>query len=134
MNRPLPEIDPDSRPFWEAATRHELAFQRCEDCGRAVFYPRNICPHCQGQRLTWTTSAGRGTIHSYTVARKPAGPAFVDLVPLTVALIDLDEGYRMMSNVLGDPDRVSIGATVAVTFEEIGEGVTLPVFELVEDS
>lgn len=134
MNRPLPEIDADSRPFWDGASRSELLYQRCKDCRKAVFYPRNICPHCQSPRLAWERSSGRGVVHSYTVARKPAGPAFAGLVPLVVALVDLEEGFRMMSNVVGDPDRVRIGAAVTVTFEPIGEGIALPVFELANES
>jgi len=130
MNRPLPEIDPDSKPFWDGTAQSELRFQRCADCHSAIFYPRNICPFCHSQQLDWETSAGRGTVYSFTVARKPAGPAFADAVPMTIGLVDVEEGFRMMSNILGDPDRVAIGARVRVVFRPAGENVVLPLFEL----
>jgi uncharacterized OB-fold protein len=128
--RPQPEIDAESRPYWEGAARSELRYQRCTACGRAVFYPRAVCPHCHADTLTWQVSRGLGTVYTYTVARRPAGPAFEGRVPLVIALVDLDEGYRMMSNVVGDPGAVRIGARVRVAFEPLGEGTALPVFEL----
>ena len=131
-DKPLPIIDEDSRPYWEAAKRHELMMPRCNDCGKFVFYPRIHCPHCKGTSLTWQKLSGRGTIYSYTVPRVPITPAYKDSVPYVVALIDLDEGPRMMANIIDcDPEQVSIGARVEVVFQDVTDEVTLPQFRLV---
>jgi uncharacterized protein len=129
-DRPLPVIDDDSRPYWDAAREHRLLIQRCDGCGRAVFYPRSVCPYCGSAALTWFAAAGTGTVHSYTVAHRPAGPAFADAVPLVVALIDLDEGARMLSNVRADPGAMTVGARVRVWYDDVTPEVTLPKFDL----
>jgi uncharacterized OB-fold protein len=130
--------DSDSRPFWEGLAEGELRIQRCRSCGKAVFYPRAICPHCHAEQLEWITASGRGTIYTYTVLHQAFG-AFAADVPFVVALIDLEEGVRMMSRITdstggtGAPlERVTIGAAVQVTFAGVGDGVTLPYFHLVE--
>jgi Predicted nucleic-acid-binding protein containing a Zn-ribbon len=127
--RPLPAIDDESRPYWEAAREHRFVLQRCGACGKHVFYARALCPHCHAAELEWVEASGRGTIHSYTVARRPAGPAFADRVPYVCVLVDLEEGPRMLSNlIVDDVDSVRVGQPVRVAFEDVGE-VTLPVFE-----
>lgn len=128
--KPLPVIDDDSRPYWDGAREHRLLIQRCGDCARAVFYPRSVCPHCGGLRLEWFEAAGTGTVHSYTVARRPAGPAFIDDVPLVVALVELDEGVRLLSNVRARPEEMAIGARVRVWFDDVTPELTLPKFDL----
>lgn len=129
--KPLPVIDDDSRPYWDAAREGRLMIQRCGACDRAVFYPRGVCPHCGSLDLTWIEAAGTGTVHSYTVARRPAGPAFAGDVPLVVALIELDEGVRILSNVRAEPEQMAIGARVRVWFDPVSPEVTLPKFDLV---
>lgn len=132
-NRPLPVRDADTLPFWNAARAHRLDIQRCGACGRTNFYPRAICPHCHADELDWVTSAGTGTIHSYTVARRPAGPAFARLVPYVIVLVDLDEGVRMLSNLITtDTESVRIGDRVRVVFEDQSDEVSLPMFEVME--
>jgi uncharacterized protein len=127
--RPLPLIDDESRPFWGATRERRLAIQRCGACGKHVFPPRALCPHCHEATLEWVDATGRGSVYSYTVARRPAGPWFADKVPYVVAIVELDEGVRMLSNlVVGDPSSARIGQRVRVTFEDVGE-VTLPLFE-----
>jgi uncharacterized OB-fold protein len=134
-NRPLPLVDADSEPFWAAAAEHSLRIPRCRSCDRHIFYPRALCPHCHSDDLEWTEVSGLGTIYSFTVARRPAGPAFADAVPYVVILVDLDEGARMMSNlVTDDVETVRIGQRVRVEFEDAGEGVALPVFRLLEEA
>lgn len=130
--KPLPAQDAGSRRYWQAAREHRLEIPRCLDCERHHFYPRELCPHCSSPRLEWSEVSGRGTIYSFTVARRPAGPAFRDEVPYVVALVELEEGPRMLSNVVGaDPDSVAIGQPVRVVFEDVTEEVTLPKFEVV---
>ena len=130
--KPLPVIDAESAPFWEAAKAHKLVLQHCTDCGKFIHYPRAVCPHCNGQSLDWRDASGEGTIHSFTVARRPAGPAFKEDVPYVIVLVDLKEGPRMMSNlVTDDVDGVKIGLAVEVTFDDVTEEITLPKFRIV---
>lgn len=134
MDRPLPVIDTDTAPFWQAARENKLLIQRCRACGEHVFYPRSICPHCHRLELDWVEVSGRGRIYSYTVARRPAGPAFVEAVPYVLVLVDLEEGPRMLSNLqVGDVDSVRIGQRVQAGFEQVNDEVTVPVFTIVPE-
>jgi uncharacterized OB-fold protein len=129
MDRPLPAIDDETRPYWDAAREGRLVLQRCTACGRHVFYARALCPHCHRGPLEWVDASGGGEVYSFTVARRSASPAFAHLVPYVVALIDLDEGVRMLATLrVDDPEQARVGQRVRVAFEELGE-VTLPVFE-----
>lgn len=131
--KPLPVIDPGTRPFWDAAKDHRLMIPKCRDCGEYHFYPRELCPHCHSDRLDWRDVSGRGEVYSFTVARRPAGPAFADDVPYIVAMIALAEGPRMLTNILvDDVETVGIGAKVRVHFEDVTEDVTLPKFVLAD--
>lgn len=132
-DRPLPVPDSDSRPYWEAAARHEFQLPYCTPCQRYFFIPRVLCPRCHSEQIEWRPASGNGVIYSYTISRRPAGPAFADRAPYVVALIDLEEGPRMMSNVLTDDvEGVRIGQRVQVEFEDVGE-VSLPVFRVVNE-
>jgi len=129
--RPLPTLsEPDTRPFWEATKQHELRYQVCDDCGGVVFFPRRHCPHCMGFNLSWKTSKGEGMIYTYTVIRQIGHPAFRERAPYVVAWIDLDEGFRMLSNVVvenGDVEKIEIGQRVRVTWED-HDDISLPLF------
>jgi len=127
--RPLPDLrELDTRPFWEAARQHELRYQVCNACGGVVFYARRHCPHCMSFDLRWETSRGEGTVYTYTVVRQIGHPFFRERLPYVVAWIDLDEGFRMLSNVIADDvDRVAIGQRVRVGWEDYDD-VSLPVF------
>ncbi len=130
--KPLPVRDAESAPFWEAAKAHKLMLQHCTGCDRFIHYPRAVCPHCNGPSMDWRDASGEGTIHSFTVARRPAGPAFKEDVPYVVVLVDLKEGPRMMSNlVTDDVDGVKIGQAVEVLFDDVTEEITLPKFRVV---
>lgn len=129
--KPLPVIDPDSEPFWTAARAHRLLLKHCAACGLHHFYPRELCPHCHSDRVDWSESKGAGTVYSYTVAHRAAGPAFKADAPYVVAVVELDEGPRMMTNIIGcPPDAVSIGARVEVVYDDVTAEVTLPKFQL----
>lgn len=128
--RPLPKPDQDSVVYWEAARRHELLLQQCGDCQKFRFYPRSVCPHCLSDKFQWRQSAGRGKVYSFTVIHRAPFPAFRDKVPYVLALIELSEGVRMMTNVIGcEPDKVEIGLPVELTFEDLTEEITLPQFK-----
>ena len=123
--RPVP--DADTEPFWAGIQAGELRLQRCDACGSAVFYPRAVCPHCLGASLAWFTASGDGTIYSYTVAHRAFGE-FADQAPFTVALVDLDEGVRMMTRITGaGPGGVRIGQRVRMTVATVGDAA-LPCF------
>ncbi|WP_405658701.1 Zn-ribbon domain-containing OB-fold protein [Streptomyces sp. NBC_01166] len=126
--------DAETQPFWDGIAAGELRLQRCGDCDRAVFYPRALCPHCFGERLDWVTSPGTGTVYSYTVAHRAFSPSAGD-PPYTVALIDLDEGVRMMSRIVGGAP-VRIGDRVELEITRLGgeESPALPCFRVKESA
>jgi uncharacterized OB-fold protein len=128
---PQPVADTDSRPYWEGLARGELLIQRCEACQRNIFYPRSICPHCFSDRLAWVKASGKGTIYSYTVAHTAFG-VFAAEAPYVVAIVELEEGVRMMTRLVGAPrEQIAVGKPVQITFETLAEDVTLPYFKLV---
>lgn len=129
--KPQPVIDPGTKPFWDAAREHRLLLPRCRSCGEHHFYPRELCPHCYSDDLEWVDASGKGEVYSYTVARKPAGPAFAADVPYVIAMIRLDEGPRMLTNIVtSDVEGVRIGARVKVSFDDVTPELTLPKFRL----
>lgn len=137
MTRPTPPANPVSARYWDAARRHELVIQRCRRCDRHVFHPRSTCPHCGAVELAWEQVSGRGTIYTFTVARRPPHPRFADRVPLVVAIVELDEGPRLTTNIVGcPPDTVRIGMDVEVHFEDLNDehATALPVFRPVNGS
>ena len=126
---PLPRPSPISKPYWEAGRRHELSVQQCTACKHHVFYPRLNCTNCGGQQLVWVTASGRGTVYTYTVARRPTHPAFAARTPYVIAIVELEEGPRMTTNIVDcNPDSVKIGMAVEAAFEDVSPEVTLVVF------
>ena len=125
-NRSMPKFpEPDTQPFWEATKRGELTYQQCDVCNEIVFYPRGACTNCGSGELTWKVSKGEGTVYTYSVVRQNRNPAFSDLGAYALAYIDLDEGFRMLSNVvgIGNPlTDVKIGQRVKVQFEKQDDG------------
>lgn len=129
-DKPLPVVDPESAPYWAALKERRLILKRCRDCGRHHFYPRALCPHCHSDALEWSDARGTGSIYSYTVARRPAGPAFKADAPYVVAVVELDEGARMMTNIgTHDVESIRIGQRVAVAFDAVTDEITLPKFK-----
>ena len=130
-SRPLPSLkELDTKPFWEATKQQQLTFQECEDCGEVVFYPRAHCTACLGRSLRWRTSRGEGAIYTWSVVRQSYHPFFRTRVPYAVAWIDLDEGPRLLSNVVGvgDPATdVEVGQRVRVEWE-VHEELSIPLF------
>jgi len=126
---PLPRLDEESRGYWEALARHELYFQRCRDCGTKRFYPRALCPVCLSSATEWVRASGRGTVYSFTVTYQNQSPGFREELPYVLAIVELDEGVRMMTNVVGcAPDAVRVGMAVEVVFEDVTAEVTLAKF------
>ncbi|HEY8450436.1 MAG TPA: Zn-ribbon domain-containing OB-fold protein [Bacillota bacterium] len=133
--RPLPEPTPETRPYWEAAREGRLLVQRCNACGHRQFYPRRICTRCLSEDLGWIEASGRGTIYTFTVTHRAAGPAFEPLVPYVCAIIELEEGVRMLSNIIDcDPAQLRIGQRVQVDFLQLSPEIALPVFRPLADA
>ncbi len=127
--RPLPKLDePDTGPFWAATAQQRLTYPRCRSCGQVVFYPRRHCNACLSTDLEWLQASGSGTVYTFSVVRQSYHPFFRALVPYAVGWIDLDEGPRLMSNVMGDPDTLRIGQRVTVRWEQ-HDGLSIPLFE-----
>jgi len=123
--RPLPQPSPLTRPFWDAARRHELWVQRCTACGTHLFYPRHLCTTCGSGALEWVQTSGRGTVFTYTVARRATHPGLADRVPYVIAVVELEEGPKLTTNIVDvDPDHVVIDMVVQATYEDLGD-VTL---------
>jgi uncharacterized OB-fold protein len=117
----------DSQFFWDGVREHRLLIQRCAQCGAPRHPPRPMCPECQS--LEWHTieSSGRGTVYSCVIPHHPPLPWFPE--PYVVALIDLEEGTRIVSNVVGiAPDAVTVGLSVVVHYEHFDDDVVLPLF------
>jgi hypothetical protein len=132
--KPIPHARGEERPFFEAATDGRLAIQRCPECGNMVFFPRTVCPHCRRDTPEWMDAAGTGTVYSFSVVVRSAISGYADEVPYVVALVTLDEGVRLMANIVNvAPDDVRIGMPVRVTFEHrgdrAGEEIVIPQFE-----
>lgn len=127
--KPAPVPTPETLPFWEGCAAGELRIQRCTSCGKHVFYPRPACPHCYSTDLEWVVSDGTATLHSYVISHR-AGPGFAEEVPYVIAIVELPEGVRMMTNLVeveADPEKLPLDMPLRVVFEPRGE-VHLPLF------
>lgn len=127
--KPLPGITAEARPFWEAAKAHRLLIQKSKKNGKAVFYPRAISPYGPKDELEWVEASGKGTVYSYTVARRPTAPQWAGEPPLIIAIVQLAEGARMTTNIVGyAPEDIRIGMAVHVVFDDVTPEVTLVKF------
>ncbi|MBD9474500.1 Zn-ribbon domain-containing OB-fold protein [Achromobacter sp. ACM01] len=129
--RPLPQPTRITQPYWDAAKESRLVIQQCACCKTRQFYPREFCTACLSDDIEWIDSAGLGTVYTYTVNRRPSNAALSEKVPYVVAMIDLDEGVRMMANIIDTPpEAVRIGSRVRVCFEQVSDEISLPQFRL----
>jgi uncharacterized protein len=130
MPRLEPTSTPLSEPFWEATRSEQLLVQRCDECGTAVWYPRERCSSCLSDQLRWIASTGRGEVYTFNVMHKAGNPMMADEAPYVLALVDLEEGHRMATNIVGcEPPDVRCGMAVEVSWElELSDGRRLPVF------
>ncbi len=127
--RPMPVATDATRPFWDAAREHRLLIQRCGSCGKPQFFPRAFCRHCLADAPAWVPCSGLGTVYTYTVNHRAANPHMADKLPYVVAVVTLDEGVRMMANIVGCAvDDVRIGARVEVCWLDTPGHPTLPQF------
>ncbi len=128
--KPLPTLDDANRPFWDAARAGRLELQQCGDC-QHIRYPINhVCPRCLSLRFDWKALSGRGSVYSSIVFHQVYHPGFAQDVPYNVALIQLEEGPRMFSNVVGiPPSSVKVGQAVQVMFDAVTPEITIPRFK-----
>jgi uncharacterized OB-fold protein len=122
---PLPIPTPETRPFWEAARRHELSLPRCRACGALHYYPRGACPGCLSRDLEWVRCSGRGRLHTFTIVHR-GQKGFPLPTPYVLAVVQLDEGPRMMTNLVGvDPAQARFDMPVEVAWADVTPEVTL---------
>lgn len=127
--KPVPAISREMRPFFEAARRRELVMQRCSRCRSYRFPARPLCSTCLSDEAVWEKVSGKGEVFSYTIMHQVYHPGFAAEVPYAVVLVQLVEGPRMISSLVGvPPGEVRIGMPVEVVFEDISDEVTLPKF------
>jgi len=127
--KPVPVPTPETQPFWDGCAAGELRIQRCLDCTKAFFYPRPVCPACGSVNVEWFTASGRATLYSYVINHRPA-PGFEDDGPYAIAVVQLAEGPRMMTNLKGvasTPEDLTLDMPLRVTFEQRGD-IYLPMF------
>lgn len=125
----MPVPTPETQPYWDGAAAGELRIQRCVDCGGPYFYPRPVCPSCGSFNVEWFTASGDATLYSYVINYRPA-PGFEEEAPYAIAVVQLAEGPRMMTNLVGvpaTPEALVLDMPLRVTFEQRGD-VSLPVF------
>lgn len=126
-SRPLPTPTSLSAPHWAGCRDGVLRVQRCQACGTYVFIPQPICTGCQSDDLRWVESSGRGRVYSFTVVHRPPRPEFE--VPYVVAIVALEEGWHMLTNIVGcEPHEVAIDMPVTVAFERMSDQISLPMF------
>lgn len=127
LSKAAPKPTPETAPYWDGASAGELRIQRCRTCSQAYFYPRPYCPHCGSADVAWFVASGRATLASYIISEREA-PGFE--APYVIAIVQLEEGPRMMSNIVGvepTPETLVLDMALKVTFEDRGD-VVVPVF------
>ena len=132
--KPLPVVQPWSNTFWEGAKQHKLLIQECKDCGIKIFYPRKYCPECLSSNLGWSEAIGKAKVFSYSITMAGVEERFAEDLPFVLALVDLDEGVRMMTNIVDcKPEEVSIGMDVEVVFKDVTDEFCLPMFRPISE-
>ena len=128
--KPLPAPTEVTRPFWDGLREGALRIQRCEDCLQYVFYPRTMCHHCLSDRLVWVTASGQGTLYSFTIVRRAMNPAFQEDVPYVYAIVELEEGPRVTTNVVNcDLESMRVDMPVKAVYDKVTPEAALLKFE-----
>ncbi|HEX5020619.1 MAG TPA: OB-fold domain-containing protein [Candidatus Binatia bacterium] len=127
--KPLPVLDIEGRFFWESCKKHEMALQQCVSCKQFRYPPRSLCPRCHSPEAQWTPISGRGQVYVALVMCHSYSPAWEHDMPYNISLIDLEEGVRMWSNVIGClAEEVKIGYHVEISYDDVNDDITLPKF------
>lgn len=133
-NYPLPRPNAQTQVFWDGCAEGELRYQCCASCSHVQCIPRSLCEQCQGSELQWRASAGMGTVLTFTTVFRAPLPVFKDKVPYVIAIVDMDEGFRVMANALSRTVQgaVAIGSRVSISFTDV-HGMALPVLQAVAE-
>lgn len=126
--KPLPQPTPETKPFWDGTKAGELRLQRCTACSNVYFPPRPFCPECASRSVEWFRASGRGKLHSYVINQRPA-PGFEADAPYAIAVVMLDEGVTMMTNLVGvaqTPEALHLDMPLEVTFDRVSDEIALP--------
>ena len=126
-SKSLPKPTPDTQPFWDAVKRHQLSLPKCKACGQLHYFPRPFCPHCFSWDLEWVRCSGKGKLYSYVINHRPA-PGFEEEAPYVIAVVELDEGPRMLSNLIDiepTPEAVQVDMPVEILFQDVNEEMTM---------
>ena len=133
--RPIPCPDERSQPFFDAAKSRRLLIKRCESCSRYLAPDLENCDDCLSASLEWTEASGLGAVYSFVIMHQLTHPGFTDEVPYNIAYVELDEGPRLKTNIVGTPNEsIEVGMRVRVTFEDLNHEVTVPKFQPVPPS
>jgi uncharacterized OB-fold protein len=128
--KPLPAVTSLNAPFWEGLKRRELKLQRCDGCGRLWYPPSPLCPRCWSDKFTWTRLSGRGRVNSWVVFHQAYFKSFEQDVPYNVAEVELDEGPRLLTNLVGIRNgEIRAGMPVEIVFDDATEEITLAKFK-----
>ncbi len=133
LARPLPQpITPEARPYWEGARDGKLMIPKCRACQKPFMYPRVLCPHCGSRDVGWVQASGRGKLFSFEIAHQILNKAFKVKTPVVLAMVELDEGPRILTNLVNvapDPKAIRCDMPVEVVFEKLTDEITLPMFQ-----
>ena len=128
--KPIPIVSPWAKPFWDATAIGILKIQKCSKCDMNIFYPRLYCPSCGSKEIEWIEALGTGNVYSFTVVENNAPSAFIVDMPYVVAVVELDEGIRMLTNIINcNLEQLTCDTRVKVVFERLNDEFTLPKFE-----
>ena len=130
--RPIPQpITPESKPYWDGMKEGKLMLPKCQDCGKFHFYPRVFCPHCHSNNLTWVQGSGKGKLYSFEILYRQFNRAVKVPPPYVLAMVELEEGPRMMTNIVDcpqTPEALVLDMPLHVAFTPLDEEITLPLF------
>jgi uncharacterized protein len=130
VKKPKPRPAPESLPYWQAAREHRLALPKCDECNKFWFPPSRTCPHCLSSTFSFQNVSGKGKVFSFVTFHRVYRPAFSEDVPYVVALIELDEGPRLLSNIMGiSHDEVRCEMRVEAIFDDYDEEISIPKFK-----
>ena len=124
-----PAVDWETRAYWEGAGRHELVLQRCRDCGTLQHRPRAVCASCLSGSIEHFRASGRGSVYTFSITHQNQAPGFREALPYVLAYVELEEGPRLLTNVVGcAPDDVEIGMPVVADYADAEGGIAIPRF------
>ncbi|MBI5948102.1 MAG: Zn-ribbon domain-containing OB-fold protein [Chloroflexi bacterium] len=128
--KPIPQPTPETQPFWDGTKAGELRLQRCDACSNVIFPPRPFCPRCASRSVSWFKATGKGKLWSYVINHRPA-PGFEQEAPYAIAVVKLDEGPHMMTNIVDcpqTPEALQLDMAMEVVFQPVSETISLPKF------